>query len=281
MSHPTNTDTKSNTHDTATTTTTAASDVYNERSLVTPSGWAFAIWGPIYIGEAYLCCIGQFYHMSSTEVRQFSAPFIAANLLQSLWCASFRPEYFNNNENNNENNNNNTSSSSSSSSLLSQDWKKMISVMMLGGTAYSLSMIGAMSTSNISLIPITLHFGWTTAATLVNFNGSIASMNKKNISNEFVIGTGISSAIIATLFGMYYTIFQSLPMYGMTIAWALAACSTGVNQQQQQQQQQPKKESSGDQKDKDQFKFARKVQQNICRIGSMLCFMTSLYTWFA
>lgn len=243
-----------------TTTTTNTMDVYSDRSLVTPSGWAFAIWGPIYLGEALFCGYGQFNYMSNSELMQITAPFIAANIFQSLWCASFRPKYFDLPE----------SSSISNHRNENNNWKKLVSVFMLGGTAYSLSLIGSMSTSNLVLLPMTVHFGWTTAATLVNLNSSLSAM--KNLSNVVVIAAGHSAAIIATGIGMYITITQSLPVYGLTIAWALAACSSGAGHAM--------KNNDGDIKSEDQLIRASKVQQKLCLIGSITCLLTSLSIWF-
>lgn len=128
------------------------------RSLVSPSGWAFAIWGPIYLGEAIFVG-GQFFSDTLASVLpQFAPAFIAANIMQSLWCASFRPSY-------------------------GEGWKKYVSVGCLAGTAYSLLQINAFAGSAEAaslgwyFLPLSLHAGWTTAATLVNLNGSVA-MNK-------------------------------------------------------------------------------------------------------
>jgi hypothetical protein len=63
------------------------------RSLVLPAGWAFSIWGAIYLGET-TWCVAQFVNSDlQTVLPQVTAPFVAANLVQSLWCASFRPSY--------------------------------------------------------------------------------------------------------------------------------------------------------------------------------------------
>jgi hypothetical protein len=104
-----------------------------KRTLVLPSGWAFAIWGPIYLGEAVFC-VAQF--IESTDIAltlpHVTAPFVAANLLQSLWCASFRPSY-------------------------NDGWNKYVSVAMLGGTAYALSYIPV--DQSWFYLPMAVHFG--------------------------------------------------------------------------------------------------------------------------
>jgi hypothetical protein len=105
-----------------------------ERTLVRPAGWAFAIWAPIYLGEATFC-VAQFVDASNLAavLPQASVPFVAANLLQSLWCASFRASY-------NEG-----------------SWQKYVSCATLGGTAYALSYIP--TELSWFFLPMAMHFG--------------------------------------------------------------------------------------------------------------------------
>jgi len=178
----------------------------NSRTLINPSGWAFAIWGPIYLGEAAFVTAQIFASDAATMalLPQITAPFVAANLFQSLWCASFRPSY-------------------------GEGWNKYISVAMLGCTAYSLSLVHSAGSAVMAadpsmlsyfLVPLTMHFGWASAATLVNLNGSLAS--DKSASPRSLIALGSSSALLATALGVGLTISQSAPTYGLTLAWALA-----------------------------------------------------------
>ncbi len=198
------------------------------RTMVAPSGWAFAIWGPIYAGEA-IFTVAQFFPQSGLAVYlpSISASFIAANLFQSLWCASFRPHY--------------------------QGWASYISVAMLGGTAYSLSQVHAVACTATGpaywfLLPLSIHFGWTTAATLVNLSGSVA-MSPEN-SDEAVTAIGHSSAVLATALGVGLTISHAAPVYGLTLAWALSACADGM---------------------KSRDAPAAKVMQKLCWTGALAC----------
>lgn len=198
------------------------------RTMVAPSGWAFAIWGPIYLGET-IFVLAQFFPQSGLEVYlpSISAPFIAANLFQSLWCASFRPHY--------------------------QGWASYLSAAMLGGTAYSLSQVHAVACVATGpaywfMLPLSVHFGWTSAATLVNLSGSVA-MNPEN-SDEAVTAIGHSSAVLATALGVGLTLSRVSPVYGLTLAWALSACADGM-----------KGRDAG----------AAKVQQKLCWTGALAC----------
>merc|ERR1712125_266965 len=130
-------------------------------------------------------------------IRQLSGPFIVAQLFQSLWCAAFRKKYFEN-------------------GMLG----RQISTVFLGATALSLSKAQAFFSSMMNrglysniqyalyFFPIALHFGWTTAATLVNLNG--ASLYTKSTSfgslsqmTQIMIAeaVGLGSTILATGLG--------------------------------------------------------------------------------
>jgi hypothetical protein len=223
----------------------ASYNLHRSRTLVNPSGWAFAIWGPIYLGEAAFVTSQLF--ASNTTLDSLNAilpnvtgPFVAANVLQSLWCASFRPSY-------------------------GDGWKKHVSVAMLGGTAYSLSLITTAASQSYFLYPMLAHFGWTSAATLVNLNGSVGS--DKTVSPRTITALGHSSAVIATALGVGITITQSVPLYGFTLSWALAACGDGMS----------KRKATHDSDEEKVLNAAATVQKKLCFGGSALCAIAAAY----
>lgn len=204
---------------------------------------AFAIWGPIYLGEAVFVGAQLFSPDSSALVGvlpQVTVPFVVANLFQSLWCASFRPSY-------------------------AEGWRKYVSVGMLAGTALSLSQVQAAATPDVFwyFLPMSLHFGWTTAATLVNLNGSIAM--DATTSDSTVIAVGHASAIAATALGVGVTLAQAAPAYGLTVAWALAACAQGT------------KRTSSSETATEPLKKGAGVQKMLCMAGSVACIATSIF----
>eukprot|EP00984_Skeletonema_dohrnii_P012328 scaffold4986_cov139-Skeletonema_dohrnii-CCMP3373.AAC.1 len=231
-----------------------ASGVYGRnrcRTLVDPSGWAFAIWGPIYLGETAFIATQLLSSHADAVIPGMTAPFVAANLMQSLWCASFRPSY------------------------LGDGMKKYISAGMLAGTAYSLSLVleagNAAAAANPAfqawmLTPFVIHFGWVSAATLVNLNGSLASHSTS--SPRALTALGHSSALAATALGVGVTVAMSAPVYGMTLAWALAACADGMK----------KRKAAHSEHDEKILGAAAKVQRNLCLAGSFACLSTALYT---
>eukprot|EP00804_Cyclotella_cryptica_P007997 CCRYP_016029-RB/>CCRYP_016029-RB protein AED:0.03 eAED:0.03 QI:509/1/1/1/1/1/2/84/223 len=217
---------------------------------------AFAIWGPIYLGEAAFVTSQLFASDTSLValnkmLPNVTAPFVAANLFQSLWCASFRPSY-------------------------GEGWKKYISVGMLAGTAYSLSLVNAagyaamvsadMVNQSYLLWPLAAHFGWTSAATLVNLNGSVAS--DKSATPRTLVAIGHSSAVIATTLGVGITLANSMPVYGLTLSWALAACADGMSHRIPTQRQE----------EEDVLSKAADVQRKLCWTGSVLCALAAAYS---
>lgn len=214
------------------------------RSLIAPAGWAFAIWGPIFAGEAIFCgsiLIGASESVTAT-LPVITAPFVAANILQSLWCASFRPSY------------------------MKGTWERYVSMAMLGGTAFCLSQVHEASASSLLFLPLTMHFGWTTAATLVNLNGSVAM---SDVADTTVIAVGHASSVVATLLGAGVSLAQQSPAYGLTVAWALAACADGMKKRRTESQPLSLDISKG-----------MKVQQLLCYSGSGICATAAAASYF-
>jgi hypothetical protein len=183
------------------------------RTLVAPSGWAFAIWGPIFIGEFVFVASQAMVSSDDALVpilSKVSVPFIFAHIFQTLWTAAFRPKY--------------------SGNLM------YISCGMLSATAYSLSKAHAAFASASSMYnfgtylklfaPISMHFGWTTAASLVNLNGAFSM--KELASSRNIALLGHLSVIAATAIGTGVTITRSAPVFGGVVTWALLSVADGM-----------------------------------------------------
>mmetsp|Transcript_2762 Transcript_2762/g.4170 ORF Transcript_2762/g.4170 Transcript_2762/m.4170 type:complete len:335 (-) Transcript_2762:122-1126(-) len=187
------------------------------RTLVAPAGWAFAIWAPIFLGELISVTAPFLMKQQGNEkiiglLKQTSGPFIVAQAMQSLWCAAFRPKY--------------------------EGAARFVSAGLLSATAYSLSRAHAIFTAPanrntysslqyvIYFLPMALHFGWTTAASLVNLNGSISMM--ENTSSKMVALVGHASVVAASGLGVFLTMTRNAPVFGGVIAWALTACAESM-----------------------------------------------------
>ena len=184
------------------------------RTLVPPAAWAFAIWGPIFIGELVMTA-SQLRLSEASDlaplIRSISGPFIMAEVFQFLWTASFRPKY-------------------------DHPIYKYISFLNLSGIALSLSFCHSAFSSarGISLgeyllnfLPLSLHFGWTTAAALVNLNGMFALGEEAKPRPVAILGH--VSVITASVVGVAVTLVRQAPVYGLVVAWALTAIASGLS----------------------------------------------------
>ena len=146
---------------------------------------------------------------------------------------------------------------------------------MLGGTAYSLYLANVAGQAAITsaglgsqsyiLYPLLAHFGWTSAATLVNLNGSVGS--EKSVSPQTVVGVGHASAVVATALGVGLTLANGMPLYGLTLSWALAACADGMS----------KRSATKCSEEEKVLSKAASVQKNLCFVGSALSALAAAY----
>jgi hypothetical protein len=214
---------------------------------------AFTIWAPIFLGELLSVSAQLFLPETATVVpllKQLTAPFCLANAFQSLWTAAFRPKY--------------------------KNVSKFVSPLMLSGTAYSLSKAHAIiAASSLPIsqyllfgLPISLHFGWTTAASLVNWNGAIATFSDDNVSAETIANVGHASVIGAAVLGSVISIARGAPVYGGVISWALFAVASGMkNRIQSTEKDGPKRAGV----------LGCRLQYRLARVGAFTTGAASLY----
>jgi hypothetical protein len=151
---------------------------------------------------------------------------------------------------------------------------------MLSGIAYSLNQAHQVFTSVhrrdvyslgeylVFFLPLSLHFGWTTAAALVNINGNVAGLHGDN--PQLVAAVGHTSAIGATALGVFITVTRQAPVYGGVIAWALAACAAGMHDRLQ---------TSGTIVDSNRAGiYGARVQKYLCGIGAAVSAGVALFT---
>lgn len=185
-------------------------------TLVAPKGWAFIIWAPIFLGEFLFAATSLVAVRDGTAMasllRKVSSGFILAQVFQSLWAATFRPKYVGR----------------------TKPVTTWMSAGMLTGIAACLNQAHMAYTNgnkgwmkhSLYFLPLSLHFGWTTAAALVNWNGNLAVTVE---SPQVLAVAGWTSVVIATAVGVAITLQRSAPVYGSVICWALAACADGMS----------------------------------------------------
>jgi hypothetical protein len=191
-------------------------------SYITPAGWAFTIWAPIFLGEMLFCVIMPGVQLTRAmgpvgeTVEAFLPYWVSANLYQSMWCYAFRPFFH------------------------TKPAKKVlgpfVSAIFLGMTAWSLgkvNMVLAKKSSSLStvqqlmFVPMTMHFGWTTAATLVNVNGAIANYAVPGNANLYRVAC--VSIIVALTISVVIGLRRCNKTYPFVIAWALFAVADGMS----------------------------------------------------
>lgn len=107
--------------------------------------------------------------------------------------------------------------------------------------------------------------GWTSAATLVNLNGSIAS--DRLLPDLSLVAMGNSSVVLATVLGIGITVFGvSTAAYAITIAWALMAIASGVQLQEHELDW------------SDALQSGRRVQRALAWTGAILCVTAAAFT---
>lgn len=189
------------------------------KSYITPAGWAFAIWGPIYLGEmafTTMVALAKFHVAASESVKDILPFWVSANLFQGLWCATFRPRFH--------------------LESAKRTFGPFMSALYLGLTALSLGKVNMIVCSQSSaftlldkalFVPLTMHFGWTTAATLVNINGAVANYNRAG-SDANLYGLGCMSVAAALGASLGVAVKTKAQTYSFVIGWALLAVSDGM-----------------------------------------------------
>jgi len=177
-------------------------------TVFAPAGYAFAIWGVIYLGELLITIYTGSYGHPVSPLRDAVIWWTLGNLFQSLWCAAFRPIF---------------------KSVL---WMPSI---LLALAAFSFFKVHNVLTSSILdasqplwtrlgltafRAPISLHTGWLAAASLLNLNGW-AAVSK--ISMDSQVKLAFASSYLAFGLALTTAIWQRDPLVALTVAWALGA----------------------------------------------------------
>lgn len=101
---------------------------------------------------------------------------------------------------------------------------------------------------------------------LVNLNGSIAL--DRNVPDLSLVAVGHSSIVLATVLGVGITVFDiSTVVYGITMAWALAAIASAARLKEHEQDW------------SDAFQSGARVQCALSWTGALLCFIAAIFTF--
>ena len=174
------------------------------RSLFTPAGYAFAIWGVIFTSEFVFVTRSSFFNTSDEAFAANATGFFAlANVLQSVWCFTFR------------------------------DWteepkRHWINAFVLGAEALALwtakervfEVNGSFSKeSRFVSVPLRTHFAWIMCACGINLNTVVAKVGSGSAQMFAAIGTTFA----ATAIGAYSSLRRGDAATPLVFAWALYA----------------------------------------------------------
>ena len=181
-------------------------DKFPWRTVFSPSGWTFAIWGVIYLSEMILTIYVGVKGEPLEAVRSATSFWLMGNIFQSIWCFCFRPSFIN------------------------QLW---VPATQLAFGAVSFGLAHTSLTQSILAesnqfwkfvlyamrFPFSLHMTWLTAATLLNVN-AWAVVSNVSLSSQLSLAT--ACAYVTTLLGGLLSWKLNDPLIGLTVAWALA-----------------------------------------------------------
>lgn len=179
-------------------TNTELSNKY--QTLVTPAGWAFSIWGPIFIWEGVFV-IAQFFarFRQSNTVLQISPWWWSLCVFQSLWTLAF-----------------------------AQDLITVAMLLMFGILASLLGVAWSTDGEQLSVVeyfllrsPLSLQLGWIIVASTLNVNVQADALKA---SQETLLALAVLSnaALLAVVTAFTLAVKSPDPIVGVVAAWAFA-----------------------------------------------------------
>jgi len=185
-------------------------------TYLAPAPYAFIIWAFIYLGEALFCvwqfvpvfrgCFGQPDHRQLDLICDITPAWIMANTWQVAWTYTFVKQFN------------------------SPQWL-WLSAFTLAGIAVSLSfvhktIVQSMGCQEMSFMyfPMSLHFGWVSAASLVNLNGWVSLLTPVPALRLVVLFLSLAfGAALSYIVGTS----RNAALFSGVIAWAIIAVGVG------------------------------------------------------
>jgi len=177
------------------------------QTLVTPSGWAFSIWGPIFMWEAVFV-LAQFLppFRQSILVMKVSPWWWSLCIMQIAWTVAFAQE---------------------------QITLSLIFMLSILGSLLAI----ARSTDGLRMTaleyillraPFSLQLGWIIAASVVNINVQAEAAKS---SQQFLLATAVlSNAIVLAVVTIFtFAVRTPDPIIALVVAWAFAGIATELN----------------------------------------------------
>lgn len=184
------------------------------QSLVTPSGWAFAIWGVIFTLEACYAAAQLLPALRDAEEVKRAGPwFVVACLAQAGWSVAFGYE------------------------LIYLSLGLILGILLsLAGANAALQTVTSDHASRswlryaLFVLPLTIHFGWLTAASVVAANLTLVSVLPSAHTTLLAVAVGsLVLLLLPALSNRATASSGSDPAYALTVAWALAGVAVQLN----------------------------------------------------
>lgn len=182
------------------------------KTLVTPAGWAFAIWGLIYLSE--LSAVAYMFFAPPSELYAALSPaWVVGHVLQLLWAIAFAAEQV------------------GLASLLLTGI-----ALAMGECAHVLVAAGAAELDRVLvLVPVALHAGWLAAACLVNWNCAVvahAAPLSVQVSLAFLTLHATLAIAVAAFAVPLGPANETMPVpFLVSLAWAMAAVAREADMQ--------------------------------------------------
>ena len=171
------------------------SEKYN--TLVTPAGYAFAIWGPIYAMEA-ASMLWQF-GSDAPRIRGYAVrPWLLACGYQSIWTLCFGKDRI----------------------TLSTATILLLAERLAAVYDATRPQVGSSDSYALGHFPFALHYSWVACASIVNVNLMAVSLGS---SPRLQLALAMASEVAAFAFGAYTSYANGDPVPAAVSAWALLA----------------------------------------------------------
>ncbi len=178
-------------------------EVSNEfQTLVTPAGYAFSIWGLIYL-TLLVFAIFQLNKGKSIRFFKFVFPFFLVNVASNvLWLLAFQNEYLG----------------------LSVALMLIILGTLIVIFNYFYRLRNALSTTHryFFQVPFSLYFGWITVATIVNVAAFLTSLNLPSLESSAELLSMIM-LILGAILGLVILFSKKDYIYTFVLVWAYVA----------------------------------------------------------
>mmetsp|Transcript_36650 Transcript_36650/g.73961 ORF Transcript_36650/g.73961 Transcript_36650/m.73961 type:complete len:305 (-) Transcript_36650:240-1154(-) len=193
------------------------------QTFVTPAGWAFSIWGLIYLAEL-ANTVFQFTaaerDASNPIVKRIGWWWVVAQLFQVAWTFVFAQELI-------------LLSFLCMVGIFGSLWKVIAALDAGRAGTLSVGTVGEQDRFPVSRLqwwmyyfPFQLHFAWITAATIINTNLLFRAGDAPLITQ---LGFAIFSLSIPLLSGMYAACYRLDAVHPLVLAWALAALNAKLS----------------------------------------------------